>query len=238
MHTFYLPPGQWSEHCKLDGPEAHHAGRVLRVRAGERLRLLDGCGRLGIFRVTGVGKNEVSLEREEEWRVERPKVQCTVAAGYSKALRRGWYLEKAVELEAFALWFWQGEYSQAVLPDIGKDNWKQSLLAGAKQSVNPWLPDMLALKGGAAALAERSREFDRAFMLYEGDTKGAMLTASDLGEPGKILLVIGPEGGFSPAEADTLTNAGIRAVSLGDRILRWETAAVLTLGLAWWARQT
>ena len=64
-----------------------------------------------------------------------------------------------------------------------------------------------------------------------------MLRREDLTAPGDILLVVGPEGGFSPREAALLQEAGITAVSLGDRVLRWETAAVLTLGLAWWARQ-
>jgi 16S rRNA (uracil1498-N3)-methyltransferase len=78
---------------------------------------------------------------------------------------------------------------------------------------------------------------DRAFLLYEGDTGGRLLTRRDLADPGDLLLIVGPEGGFSPGEVRCLTAGGAAAVSLGARVLRWETAAVLTLGMAWWARQ-
>jgi len=73
--------------------------------------------------------------------------------------------------------------------------------------------------------------------IHEGDTGGRLLSREDLRSPGAVLLVVGPEGGFSPREAEELAAAGIAPVSLGKRVLRWETAAVLTLGIAWWARQ-
>ena len=74
-------------------------------------------------------------------------------------------------------------------------------------------------------------------MLYEGETEGRLLTQQDLAGGGSTLLVIGPEGGFSPAEVATVIAAAVVPISLGKRILRWETAAVLVLGMAWWARQ-
>ena len=167
----------------------------------------------------------------------RPEPRCTLAAAFSKALRRSWFMEKAVELEASALWFWQGDHSQASLPETEKDNWKASLVAGAKQCGNAWLPELAMLRGGAPALAAERRSFDRAFLLYEGETEGRLLRQADLADPGDILLVVGPEGGFSANEVSVLRDADILPVSLGGRILRWETAAILTLGLAWWARQ-
>ena len=236
-HNFYLAPEDWAEPFTLRGPEAHHLGRVLRIKAGEQVRLLDGLGRAGLFTVAEVGKKEVRLTLEREEISPAPRVRCTLAAGFSKALRRGWFLEKSVELEAHRLWFWQGDYSQASLPDMEKSGWRADLLAGAKQCGNPRLPELALVKGGVAELAERARHFDRAFMLYEGDTQGRMLEKSDLAVPGDILLVVGPEGGFSPREVEMLQTAGVAPVSLGNRILRWETAAVLTLGLAWWAGQ-
>jgi 16S rRNA (uracil1498-N3)-methyltransferase len=184
---------------------------------------------------TGKGRTVLSPEKVET--LPPPSVRCTLAAGFSKALRRGWFLEKAVELEASALWFWQGEYSQASLPEQEKEVWKDSLIAGAKQCGNPWLPELSMLHGGVDALIRRLPAMDRAFLLYEGDTGGRLLTPQDLADPGDLLLIIGPEGGFSPGEVQRLTAGGAVAVSLGARVLRWETAAVLTLGIAWWARQ-
>ena len=236
-HNFYLAPEAWRVPFRLEGPEAHHLARVLRLRPGALVRLFDGLGRHGLFRIEAVSKNAAELTPQSEGTEPRPMVRCTLAAGFSKALRRGWFMEKAVELEAAALWFWQGEYSQAALPEAEKESWKASLIAGAKQCGNAWLPELRMLRGGAAALAEARASVDRAFLLYEGETGGRMLQREDLTVPGDILLIVGPEGGFSPREAALLQEAGITAVSLGGRVLRWETAAVLTLGLAWWARQ-
>lgn len=237
VHSFYLSPQSWRVPFQLEGSEAHHLARVLRIKAGTVVRLFDGCGRHGLFTVGGISKSIVVLSQQTEETEPRPGVRCTLAAGFSKALRRGWFMEKAVELEASALWFWQGEYSQAALPETEKDSWKTAMIAGAKQCGNAWLPELAMLRGGVRALAAERESFDRAFLLYEGDTGGRLLRQEDLASSENILLVIGPEGGFSPAEASLLRKAEFIPVSLGSRILRWETAAVLALGLAWWARQ-
>ena len=63
------------------------------------------------------------------------------------------------------------------------------------------------------------------------------MSADVLGLPGKTLCVIGPEGGFTPEEAERLIDAGFQALSMGERVLRWETAAMMALGLHWWKRQ-
>jgi 16S rRNA (uracil1498-N3)-methyltransferase len=237
LHNFYLEPAAWREPYILEGAEAHHLSRVLRLGPGHEARLFDGQGREGLFRILEVKKSSVSLALLSERVTPQPKVRCTLAAGFSKALRRGWFLEKAVELEASALWFWQGDYSQASLPDVEKSAWKASLIAGAKQCGATRLPELRMIHSGAQGILERRGDFATAYMLYEGDTGGRMLQIADLLVPGEMLLVIGPEGGFSPREAAALQEGGVTAVSLGDRILRWETAAMITLGLAWWARQ-
>ena len=67
------------------------------------------------------------------------------------------------------------------------------------------------------------------------------LTPDTLGQPGRTLCVVGPEGGFAQGQEikkwRKLTRAGFLPATLGERVLRWETAAVLCLGLHWWKRQ-
>lgn len=237
LHSFYLEPPAWNPPFVLHEGEAHHLSRVLRIKPGMQVRLFDGKGRHGLFTVESAAKSGVGLVQDSEEFTPAPEVACTLAAGFSKALRRGWFLEKAVELEASALWFWQGDYSQASLPDSEKNAWKASLIAGAKQCEGAWLPELSMVQGGVGGLVERCAAFDRKYLLYEGDTGGRLLSREDLAVPGELLLIVGPEGGFSPREVSALIDAGVTPVSLGSRILRWETAAVLTLGLAWWARQ-
>lgn len=237
LHSFYLSPDAWREPFVLDPAESHHLSRVLRLKPGAEVRLFDGQGRHGMFRVTGAGKSGASLTLVSETVDPPPLARCTLAAGFSKALRRGWFMEKTVELDAAAVWFWQGDYSQAVLPETEKGKWKAALVAGAKQCESSRLPEFVMIKEGVKGIIARRDAFDRAFMLYEGDTDGRLLRREDLVFEGNLLLVVGPEGGFSPEEAALLSAADILPVSLGNRILRWETAAVLTLGMAWWARQ-
>jgi 16S rRNA (uracil1498-N3)-methyltransferase len=237
QRSFYLSPEDWRPPFILDRAEFHHLAHVLRLKPGAQVRLFDGCGRFGLFQVEDMDKGSVSLSLISESHEPGAEPRCTLAAAFSKALRRGWFMEKCVELGAAAVWFWQGDYSQAALPDAEKDSWKAALISGAKQCEAARLPELAMIRGGAQSIISRRGEFSRAYLLYEGDTKGRMLGMSDLEAPGDILLVLGPEGGFSPREAKTLAAADILPVSLGSRILRWETAAVLTLGMAFLARQ-
>lgn len=247
MHTFFLEPEKWNTPYTLEGQEARHLGKVLRLRPGDQVRLLDGAGRSGEFSIAAIAKNSVELELLREEHYEKPAPRCFLATAYTKAARRGWLLEKAVELEAAGIWFWQAEHSQAKVPDAGKENWREQLIAGAKQCLNPHLPELRTFAGGAAALAAEFAKFDKTFLLWEGEASDNMLTLSDLtparpeagrdGQAPSLLFVMGPEGGLSAKEVALFRERGARALSLGRRILRWETAALLCLGLSYWAGQ-
>ncbi len=221
----------------MTGQEARHLVAVLRIRTGERIRLLDGCGREGLFTVTATAKHTVDLEPESITLHEKPASRATLALGYGKGLRRGWLLEKAVELEAGGLWFWQAARSQGKVPLEGKESWLAQMTAGAKQSNNPWLPELRTLPHGVPDLIEARAAFAKSYILWEGDTGGALLQSGDLAASGDTLFVLGPEGGFTDQEVHALRDAGFDPLSLGRRVLRWETAALLCLGLAWWSRQ-
>jgi 16S rRNA (uracil1498-N3)-methyltransferase len=238
---FYLPPEAWQEPYLLAGTEAHHALRVLRLRVGDEIRLLDGQGREGAFRIAGHGKHGVELEALGVRLHPRPASRPILAAGWTRAARRGWFLEKAVEFEAAAIWLWQAERSQFSVPPGIRESWQGQLVAGAKQCRNPWLPELRVLPGGVRDVIEAASGcagFDRRFALLESDhCPAAALTPDRLGLPGCTVYVVGPEGGFTPAEAHALLDAGFAGVTLGRRVLRWETAAMLCLGLHWWKQE-
>ena len=87
------------------------------------------------------------------------------------------------------------------------------------------------------ALAEETGCEHRHVLVESGHTSVMSLTPDTLGQPGRTLCVVGPEGGFTAQEVEKLTAAGFLPATLGERVLRWETAAVLCLGLHWWKRQ-
>ena len=238
MHTFYLSPGQWNAPLELSGQEAHHLSRVLRLHPGEEILLLDGMGRVATCVISAISKQKVSLDLHHESYVPRPSSGVVLAVGWGKEARRGWILEKSVELEAEGLWFWQAERSQFPVPSDIKETWIASLVAGAKQCRNPWLPELRTLPGGVSELIRMSQEFDHCHVLVEdGLTMDGFLDESSLALPGRTLCVIGPEGGYTDKEVAKLREAGFRSLSMGTRVLRWETAAMMALGLHWWKRQ-
>ncbi|MBU1004113.1 MAG: 16S rRNA (uracil(1498)-N(3))-methyltransferase [Proteobacteria bacterium] len=237
MHTFFLDTGHWLEPYALTGQEAHHLSRVLRLGPGAQVHLIDGAGREGTFRVDDVAKNRVGLTPLSVVETPAPSPRVVLALGWTKGLRRGWLLEKAVELQAGGLWFWQAEHSQGRVPDAPKETWSGKLMAGAKQCGNPWLPELRTLPGGLKELIEAGKNFERTFVLHEDRRAGAPLSPSEVTAGGDALCVLGPEGGFAPGEAQALMDAGFSPISLGPSVLRWETAALATLSLFWWGGQ-
>ena len=234
--TFYLAPAEWREPFHLTGPECAHLVKVLRARPGDMVRLLDGQGREGLFVLSELGKQRVLLQTQKIIEHPRPQGGAVLALGWTKSLRRSWLLEKAVELEAGALWFWQAKRSQSPVPEEGKEARQGQLIAGAKQCLNPWLPEIRTMPGGVPELVAASKDFKHRFMLHEDHSRGRVLELADLPPRESALFILGPEGGFAPEETETLLAAGIMPVTLGQRVLRWETAALLCLGLAWWSK--
>ncbi|MFT4300710.1 MAG: 16S rRNA (uracil(1498)-N(3))-methyltransferase [Desulfovibrio sp.] len=237
LALFYLPPEQWGHEVRLEGQEARHLSQVLRLGPGSEVGLLDGQGRLGRFVVGKAGKKNVDLERVDEKILPQPEARAIVALAFSKAVRRGFFMEKAVELGASGVWLWQGDHSQGSLSASVQEACLGQLIAGAKQCGNPWLPDVKILKGGVEDLAKHAANADYRILPWEAQDDVPMLSPNMAGQPGLTVYVIGPEGGFSARELHTLRASGFTAVSLGTRVLRCETAATLCLGIHWWASQ-
>ena len=225
--VFLVPPGDLRAGVMtLTGPEGHHAAAVRRLRAGERADLSDGAGTLAAGVVTGVGKDSVTLEIHAVHAVPPPQPRLTVA----QALPKGDRGELAVELmtevgvDAVIPWAaarsitkWQAERGAKAL---GK--WRATAREAAKQSRRAWLPDVTELSD-AIALAKRA---STAYAIVLEADAPARLHELQLPGSGEILLLVGPEGGISPAERDSLREAGAIEARLGPTVLRTSTAGV------------
>lgn len=236
LNSFYCPPEQWREPLTLEDGEAHHMLKVLRTTPGTLVRIFDGKGREGLFRVMKADRQRAVLEPESITEHERPRPRLALVLGWNKSARRDWLLEKAVELEAAGVWFWQASRSQGRVPDRPKETWQSKLVAAAKQCANPWLPELATLDS-LDALVSAASTFSSRYLLWEEPGCAVLDPDTDLSGEGDMLMVLGPEGGLEEAEAEALMQAGFNPRSLGRRILRWETAALLGLGLAFWTRQ-
>ena len=231
LNSFYIPAEDWpgDAPCALTGGEARHMLKVLRTPVGAEVRLFDGRGNAGLFRLAATGRDRAELDPVElDAPAPRPDGP-TLALGWSKSARRGWLLEKAVELGARGVAFWQASNSQGSMPEAPKPGWTDKLVAAAKQCEAAWLPELSCIAGGARGLAAVAEDHERCYLLEErSDAK--LLTPGAMA--GEVLAVIGPEGGLGGSEAASLRENGFLAANLGPRILRWETAALACLSLA------
>lgn len=236
LPAFYLEPEKWHEKMELSGQEARHA-HVLRLKPGERVILMDGEGKSGLCEIRQLKRQKIELNLISEEFSPKPLSRAVVALALSKAVRRGFFMEKASELGAASIWLWQAEFSQGKISEQLAENLKGQLIAGMKQSRNPWLPEIRLMKN-ATEVAEQAAQADYRILPWEEIGGSPMLSFAQLGKEGLTLYVIGPEGGFSPSELECFRAADFTFVSLGQRVLRCETAASLCLGLHWWAAQT
>ncbi len=235
LDAFHLPGEAFAPPYALTGSEAHHCARVLRKAVGDRVRVFDGAGREGEFVVSDLARDRVGLTPVSLSEIPPEANAVWLAAGFSRSARRDFFLEKAVELGAAGIVFWQAARSQGRMPDAPKEAWAAALVAAAKQCGAARLPELAVVAGGAAGLAAAWRDPDaRRYLLWEEADSSGRLCVADVAAPGRALFVLGPEGGLTEAEAALFIAAGFLPASLGERILRWETAglAVLALRLA------
>ncbi|EGB13686.1 protein of unknown function DUF558 [Pseudodesulfovibrio mercurii] len=240
LNTFFLSPDQWpavaGDVVVLSGPEARHMGTILRTERSQTVRLFDGHGRDGLFTVRDIAKNRAELEALELAEHPASATGLTLAIGWGKSKRRDYLLEKTVELQGAGLIFWQAARSQGSLPDDPKETWTEKFVQAAKQCGAVWLPELDTVSGGVDGLIPLAGRFDHCYLAWEAEEAVTPLSPVMLSK-GRTLVVIGPEGGFDPDEADRLVRAGFGPVTLGPSILRWETAAVYCLSLAMFGAQ-
>lgn len=212
----------------LDGPEGRHAAVVRRIRTGETVVLADGVGRAISGPVVATGKQSVTVEVAEQLVEPAPAVRFVVAQGLAKGDRG----ERAVELltevgvseivpwqAARSIVRWSGERGAK-----GLGRWRSTAREATKQSRRLWAP-IVTEQVDTAGLAARIAAADVALLLHEDAT--TPLASVALPGAGEVLLVVGPEGGISPAELSTLAAAGGRATLLTPHVLRTSTAGVV-----------
>lgn len=235
LNSFYLPPEKWNKPYILDGGEAHHLLRVLRTPLGEVVRIFDGQGRSGLFVLEEATKSKAVLSLQEE-KYDEDLRGITLAVGWNKSSRRGWILEKAVELHCRSIIFFQAERSQGRIPEHNKQKWHDALISAAKQCGNTWLPTLHTINGGVKAVTEAASDFHHKLVLWENQDNESVLGPSEYIN-GPTIVVVGPEGGLSDIEISELQESEFKPLSLGSSILRWETAALVCMSAFYLEKQ-
>lgn len=215
---------------EVTGDEAHHAVAVRRLREGEHVVLTDGLGTSITGEVATTGKRVFTVTAVEVAHTERPEPAFTVVQALPKGERGELAVEVLTEVGVDMIVPWAAARSVAVWKGEraarSHARWQATAREAGKQSRRPWLPtvtplasttDLVALVAGA----------DLAVVLHEDAT--VSLAGLDVPAAGRIVVIVGPEGGIAPEELALLADAGAQAVRLGDEVLRTSTAGVVAV---------
>jgi 16S rRNA (uracil1498-N3)-methyltransferase len=215
---------------EVTGDEAHHAVAVRRLRVGERVALTDGLGRSVVGEVTSTGKRVFTVEVATVAAADRPSPAFTVVQALPKGDRGELAVEVLTEVGVDVVVPWAASRSVAVWKGEratrSHARWQATAREAAKQSRRSWLPTVTPL-ATTEVVRGLVAEADLAVVLHEEAT--TPLSGVEVPASGRIVVVVGPEGGIAPDELAALESAGAVTVRLGDEVLRTSTAGVVAV---------
>jgi 16S rRNA (uracil1498-N3)-methyltransferase len=232
---YYAPHLTDGDSCELEGAELHHLSRVMRAARGEQVVLFDGNGTVAEAEIIDLSKSRASLRILNRTSEPQEGRVVALATAVPKADRFRWLVEKATELGVSRLIPLQTARSVTEPRSTKLDKMRTTVIEACKQS-------------GRNRLMAIDPLTDWQSFLSDAPLTGRLIVADPSGAPGParretrqgcemsqgqrpIVLVVGPEGGFTDAEVTQAREAGGCCVSLGPRILRTETAAIALAAL-------
>lgn len=212
---------------EVTGDEAHHAVAVRRLRVGERVVLTDGAGLSVTGEVTSTGKRLFAVTVGSVLTAPAPEPAMVVVQALPKGDRGELAVEMLTEVGVAEIVPWAAARSVAIwkgeraTKSLGR--WRSTAREAAKQSRRAWLPVVsdLASTGDVVTLVGAA---DLTVVLHE--EASAPLSSLQVPASGRVVVVVGPEGGLTDAEIGAFVDAGAVSVRLGAEVLRTSTAGV------------
>lgn len=238
MPKFFVTQDKITENqIIIDTEDVAHISRVLRLGIGDHVTVCDSQGTDYETEIAEMEQKQIVCSITEKRASEsEPNIKVTLFQGLPKASKMEYIIQKTTELGISEIV--PVKLSRCVVKIDNKkderkklDRWQKISEAAAKQSgrgIVPQISEIMTLD----EVIKRSKEFDLFFVPYECEEqktlKEVLLSRSDIKTVG---FIIGPEGGFDPAETEKLHESGIDTVTLGKRILRTETAGEAVLAM-------
>jgi len=213
----------------IEGEAAHHLGRVLRAQPGQLYELSDGQ-RVWLGRIENVARDRVQFALLEELPAPQPSLDVTLLLAVVKYDMFEWAIEKATELGVTGIVPLAAARSEkALLTSAIKraERWKKILLESSRQSRRVRVPVLEQLTAPESAFA--SHKDGLRIMLSERSESPSIRRVLEGQRQTKATLAIGPEGGWTDSEFDSARRSGFQEASLGNLILRTETAVIAAL---------
>lgn len=211
----------------VDGAEGRHAATVKRIEPGEPVLLADGSGVVAECETVAAAADrlEVRIVAVREEHPGRPR--ATLVQALAKGDRDDQAIEAATELGVDRIVPWQAERSivqwRGERGAKARRKWEQVVRAAAKQSRRATVPVVAELLDRKRLASLSDANANVALLVLHEDADEA-LAGLDLSAADEVVLVVGPEGGISPAELDALRDVGARVVRLGPHVLRASSA--------------
>lgn len=239
LQRYFIPEGNWQgDKLTITGDDAHHIIRVMRGNTGDELICNHPSGHAILGEITTLDQQQVTVSIVEKLHetVELP-IHVTIAQGLPKGDKLEYVLQKGTELGASGFIPFTADRS-VVKWDEKKSSKKMTRFAkivkeASEQSHRNLIPQVTPIMN-LDGLIEATKEYDVKIFAYEEETKTNHFRSfasivSKLKSNQRIVVCIGPEGGFSNNEVTLLKESGFQSVRLGPRILRTETAPLYVL---------
>ena len=214
----------------LDGDEGRHAAVVRRITVGEVVDLCDGQGSRATGTVATVGKDWLEVHLDEVTLEQRPALTVTAVQALAKGDRAELAVEMLTEVGVDVVIPWRAEHSVVKWDNADKalDKWRRTVREATKQSRRAYVPQVAQLHSTEQIL-EAVAQADLAVILHESATSALAQVA--VPKVGKVLIVIGPEGGISARELAVFSEAGAQIVRMGSSVMRTSTAGAVAAGV-------
>ncbi len=231
---FYYPQLNPSQDViSLSGSEARHAQGARRLRAGDTVSVFNGCGLYAKGRITATPsrKTELALKLLEHRTAPAPPLSVHLCCALPKGDRQAVLLDAATQLGMAS--FTGLDCTRSVVKPSAKtpERWQRICLEACKQSHRYYLPEIHPGTSPGKATA-RAAQRGCAIWIAHPLPDAARVGSLRLPKTGELVLIVGPEGGFTEPEINEMTGLGGQVVGLGATILRIETAALALLAYA------
>lgn len=218
---------------EIDADKARYLTRVLRLRVGDSLSVFNGEGSEYTAAITSISRSNATLRVGAITSVQtESSLRVHLVQGISRGDRMDFVVQKATELGVKRVTPVFTEHGvvklDAARAEKRRDHWQKIAVSACEQSGRVRLPLIDAPMPLKSWFGNKPQRVDTELIL--NPSASTSLTKIEVPET-KVCVLIGPEGGFSDAEFEDAGVAGFRAVSLGPRVLRTETAAIATLAV-------
>ncbi len=241
MHRFYIDPAQSQQKIlHLSERESHHGLRVLRVREGERAVALDGAGTEYMCEIQETRGDELTLKVLQKNLGSRVPYQITLLQAVPRGKTMESIVQKATELGVLRIVPLLAERSVVQLQEESAsakvEKWQATAVEAIKQCGSVWLPQIEHPVTVAAFLSKGERPELPLIATLQPEAQHPRKFFAEFHQerkrlPFSVMVWVGPEGDFTPAEINAIRGSGALPITLGQLILRSETAAFYCLSI-------